>query len=103
MLLIFEPNELFGHGKLLLQIFWLDFVSCYVSDYFSQLLNFSMDKIITILITGSSKGLGYDLVRIFLQKNPQTIIYATSRDGPQKASERWKGLDKKNVIKCREL
>ena len=36
---------------------------------------------LNILITGTSKGLGYELVKIFLKKHPQATIYATSRDG----------------------
>jgi len=32
-----------------------------------------------VLITGTNKGIGYDLVKIFLKRNPETVIYATSR------------------------
>ena len=49
-----------------------------------------MEKTFTVLITGTSKGLGYDLTRIFLKKQPKAIIYATSRETPDKAAERWK-------------
>ena len=32
-----------------------------------------------ILITGTSKGLGNELVKIFLKKHPEVTIIATSR------------------------
>jgi len=35
---------------------------------------------LTILITGTNKGLGFDLVKIFLKNHPEAIIYATSRE-----------------------
>ena len=60
-----------------------------------------MDSSLTVLITGTSKGLGFDLVRIFLKKHPEATIYATSRDGSQKAEERWRDIDSKKVVKCR--
>ena len=39
-----------------------------------------MESHLNILITGTSKGLGEDLVKIFIQKNPQAVVYATSRE-----------------------
>ena len=36
-----------------------------------------------VLVTGTSKGLGYDIVKIFLKRHPQATIYATSRDGQE--------------------
>jgi len=62
-----------------------------------------MNKPFTVLITGTSKGLGYDLVRIFLKKHPQAIIYATSREIPTKAAERWNQIDKNNAVRCKLL
>ena len=59
-----------------------------------------MEKCLSVLITGTSKGLGFDLVRIFLKKHPEATIYATSRDGPQKAADRWKDIDTKKAVKC---
>jgi NAD(P)-dependent dehydrogenase (short-subunit alcohol dehydrogenase family) len=38
-----------------------------------------MEKPFTVLITGTSKGFGYDLVRIFLKRHPKAVIYATAR------------------------
>jgi short-subunit dehydrogenase len=38
-----------------------------------------MNKNFTVLITGTSKGLGYDLVKLFLNNNPNSMIIATSR------------------------
>ena len=58
-------------------------------DWFSIYFKL-MDKAFTVLITGTSKGLGFDLTRIFLKKHPEAIIYATSRENPEKAAERWK-------------
>ena len=39
-----------------------------------------MEQQLTVLITGTSKGIGKDLVRIFLEQNPNAVIYATSRE-----------------------
>ena len=41
---------------------------------------------LNVLITGTSKGLGQDIVKIFIKKHPEAIIYATSRDGYEKAA-----------------
>lgn len=38
-----------------------------------------MDKPLRVLITGTSKGIGQDLVKIFLSKHENSLIYATSR------------------------
>ena len=56
-----------------------------------------------VLITGTNKGIGYDLVKVFLKKQPEATIFATSRDGEEKASLRWKDIDSKNAVQCREL
>lgn len=37
-------------------------------------------KRLTVLITGTNKGIGLDLVKIFLKNQPEAIIYATSRE-----------------------
>ena len=36
-------------------------------------------KALTVLITGTNKGLGLDLLKLFLKNNPKATIYATSR------------------------
>jgi len=41
-----------------------------------------MNQALKVLITGTNKGLGNDLVKIFINKNPETIVYATSRELP---------------------
>lgn len=33
-----------------------------------------------VLITGTNKGIGNDLVKIFLKRHPQVEVYATSRE-----------------------
>ena len=38
-----------------------------------------MNKNLTVLITGTSKVLGNDLVKLFLNNNPNSTIVATSR------------------------
>lgn len=38
-----------------------------------------MNQYKNVLITGTNKGIGYELVKIFLQHNPDYNIYATSR------------------------
>ena len=44
-----------------------------------------MSNSLKVLITGTSKGLGHDLVKIFGKKHPNSIIFATSRDNIKKA------------------
>lgn len=62
-----------------------------------------MNNSFTILITGTSKGLGKDLVMIFLKKHPEAIIYATSRDSPQAAYNNWKDVDIHHAVRCKQL
>lgn len=38
-----------------------------------------MDQLLKVLVTGTSKGIGFDLAKIFLTNNPNAVIYATSR------------------------
>jgi NAD(P)-dependent dehydrogenase (short-subunit alcohol dehydrogenase family) len=54
-----------------------------------------------VLITGTNKGIGRDLVRIFLKRNPEAVIYATSRETKEVADARWQQLggDKRVVSK----
>lgn len=56
-----------------------------IVDCFNHIIQ--NDKIISakmsslnVLITGTSKGLGHDLVKIFAKKHPNSVIFATSRD-----------------------
>ena len=58
---------------------------------------------LSVLITGTSKGIGFDLVRIFLKKHPEATIYATSRNDSQKEEERWRSIDANNAVKCKKL
>ena len=60
-------------------------------------------KAFTVLITGTSKGFGFDLVRIFLKNHPTAVIYATSRDTPEQAQLKWTGIDHAKAVKCRQL
>jgi NAD(P)-dependent dehydrogenase (short-subunit alcohol dehydrogenase family) len=62
-----------------------------------------MKKSLTVLITGTNKGIGYDLVSIFLKKHPDALIYATSREPPASAQKRWEELDASHCIRCRQL
>lgn len=61
-----------------------------------------IDKL-TVLITGTNKGIGRDLVKTFHQKNPDTLIIATSRERPDIAAERWKLMGMNNRIICKIL
>lgn len=39
-----------------------------------------MNNSLKVLITGTNKGIGHELVKIFLKRNPNAMIYATSRE-----------------------
>lgn len=39
-----------------------------------------MNSPLRILITGTNKGIGNELVKQFLMKTPNALIYATSRE-----------------------
>jgi hypothetical protein len=43
-------------------------------------LNRNMQAQWRVLITGTNKGIGNDLVKIFLKRHPQVEVYATSRE-----------------------
>lgn len=45
-----------------------------------------MNSPLKVLITGTSKGIGRELVKVFLRCNPQSIIYAASREQPAQAT-----------------
>lgn len=60
-------------------------------------------KSLTVLITGTNKGLGHDLVKLFLKNHPEAIIYGTSREQPKAAYDRWSLLDEKKQITCKKL
>lgn len=62
-----------------------------------------MNNQLTVLITGTNKGIGRDLVKTFLTLCPNSIIYATSRENPQAAYERWKDIDVKGRVICKIL
>jgi short-subunit dehydrogenase len=62
-----------------------------------------MNLPLKILITGTNKGIGNELVKQFLKFNQNSTIYATSREEPEKAYERWRTLDKANQVKCKYL
>lgn len=62
-----------------------------------------MKKSLTVLITGTNKGIGYDLVSIFLKRHPDVLIYATSREPPATAQKRWEELDHSHCIRCKQL
>ena len=49
-----------------------------------------MDDKLIVLITGTNKGIGCDLVKKFHKMSPNTVIIATSREEPNIAVERWK-------------
>ena len=38
-----------------------------------------MNKSLHVIITGTNKGIGQDLVKIFLKNHQEVIVYATSR------------------------
>lgn len=45
----------------------------------SSLFISNMNNKLIVVITGTNKGIGYDLVKIFLQLHQDSVIYATSR------------------------
>jgi short-subunit dehydrogenase involved in D-alanine esterification of teichoic acids len=62
-----------------------------------------MDDKLTVLITGTNKGIGCDLVRIFHKMNPNSVIIATSREEPKIAAKRWKQMGLNDRIICKQL
>jgi short-subunit dehydrogenase involved in D-alanine esterification of teichoic acids len=63
---------------------------------------YNMDPL-TVLITGTNKGLGCDLVKIFYKLSPKALIIATSRSKPEMAYQRWEALDNDKRIICKQL
>lgn len=62
-----------------------------------------MNSSLKVLITGTNKGIGNELVKIFLKQNPKAIIYATSREQAEVAKHRWQSLDQDKRVQCRYL
>lgn len=62
-----------------------------------------MEKSLTVLITGTNKGLGKDLVELFLKHHPQSLVYATSRETPEKAQSKWNHLPNPPICKQLEV
>jgi NAD(P)-dependent dehydrogenase (short-subunit alcohol dehydrogenase family) len=56
-----------------------------------------------VLITGTNKGIGNDLVKIFLKRHPQAEVYATSREEPADAEVRWKTCEGGERVVCKKL
>jgi NAD(P)-dependent dehydrogenase (short-subunit alcohol dehydrogenase family) len=62
-----------------------------------------MNLPLKVLITGTNKGIGNELVKAFLKYNPNSVIYATSREKSEIAYERWKSIDTEHRIRCSYL
>lgn len=62
-----------------------------------------MNSPLKVLITGTNKGIGNELVKIFLKRNPKAIIYATSREQTEEAYQRWQPLDRDRRVQCKYL
>lgn len=56
-----------------------------------------------VLITGSNRGIGFELGKTFLRLNPNASIYATSIEKLEIASKQWKAFDQDNRVRCMYL
>ena len=54
----------------------------------------------TVLITGTSRGLGKELVKVFLEKEPGVKVWATSRQSEEEAKKMWAGHERHQQIRC---
>jgi hypothetical protein len=61
-----------------------------------------MKKSLTVLVTGTNRGMGYDLVSIFLKNHPYISIYATSQDLSAETLKPWQ-MSPSQVVKCKQL
>lgn len=63
-----------------------------------------MNRNLRVLITGTNKGIGNDLVKIFYRNHENATIYATSRESSKVAEQRWQEIDPLNQrIKAKYL
>lgn len=62
-----------------------------------------MSSPLKILITGSNRGIGCELVKAFLRLNPNSSIYATRIEKLVIASQQWKAFNLDNRVKCMYL
>lgn len=56
-----------------------------------------------VLITGSNRGIGCELVKAFLRLNPNASVYATSIEKLKVASQQWNAFNQDNRVKCMYL
>ena len=56
-----------------------------------------------VLITGSNRGIGCELVKAFLRLNPNASVYATNIEKLEVASQQWKAFNQDNRVKCMYL
>ena len=54
-------------------------------------------------MTGTNKGLGHDLVKLFLTHHHDYVIFATSRQPIAQAQDQWKNIDARQQVKCLNL
>jgi NADP-dependent 3-hydroxy acid dehydrogenase YdfG len=62
-----------------------------------------MQRPLKVFITGSNRGIGFELGKTFLRLNPNASIYATSIEKLEIASKQWKAFDHDNRVKCMYL
>jgi NAD(P)-dependent dehydrogenase (short-subunit alcohol dehydrogenase family) len=62
-----------------------------------------MQRSLNVLITGTNKGIGNELVKLFVKRQPNAVIYATSREEPAVAGARWEQTFPNHKIQCKKL
>lgn len=55
------------------------FLSFMAINEFMTIFLIKMSNLLKVLITGTNKGIGYELVKTFLKYSQNAVIYATSR------------------------